>query len=82
MDARVIHFGWDDCCCVPVFRAAGFDVREAESLEELSVVLQKNEPLDAVVISETTQQGAEHVAEMARRCSPMPVILFHVRSDR
>jgi hypothetical protein len=47
----------------------------------LSVVLQKNVHLDAVVISETTQQGAEHVAEMARRCSPMPVMLFR-RSQR
>jgi hypothetical protein len=81
MDARVIHFGWDDCCRVPLLRAAGFDVREAKSLEEMSVALQKNEHLDVVVISETTQQSAEQVSEMAWRWSLVPVILFR-RSQR
>jgi hypothetical protein len=76
MAARVIHFGWDDCCRVPVLRTAGFDIWEANSLDELSVILQRNERLDAVVISENTEQSAEQAADMTRRFSPAPRILF------
>jgi hypothetical protein len=76
MAARVIHFGWDDCCRIPVLRAAGFEVREVKSLDELSVVLQNDEPLNAVFVSESTEEGAVQAAEMSRRCSPAPLILF------
>jgi len=76
MAARVIYFGWDDCCRIPVLRAAGIEVREVKSLDELSAVLQNHEPVLAVLVSEHTDQSAVQAAEMWRRCSRAPLVLF------
>jgi hypothetical protein len=76
MAARVIHFGWDDCCRIPVLRAAGFEVREVKSLDELSAALQNDEPVNALLLSEDTEQSAVQAAEMWRRSSSAPLILF------
>jgi hypothetical protein len=81
MAARVIHFGWDDCYRIPVLLAAGFEVREVKSLDELSVILQNDEPVNAVLMSENTEQSAVEAAEMWRRSSPAPLVLFR-RSER
>jgi hypothetical protein len=79
--ARVIHFGLDDCYRVPVLLSAGFVVKEAASLGELSVDLHGPEPLDAVLVCEDPGNLAEQAAEMVRRVMPAPVILFR-RSQR
>lgn len=76
MTARVIHFGWDDCYRVPVLRAAGFEVKETGSLNELRASLQSDEPVDAVIVSEETEPTAERAAELVHHEGPAPVILF------
>jgi len=76
MAARVIHFGWDNSFRVPVLRAAGFRVQETRSLDELSVDLQDDEDLGAVVISEDLEIPSENAAEVVRQCTLAPVILF------
>lgn len=81
MAARVIHFGLDDCYRVPVLVSAGFEVKEATSLGELSVDLRGSEPLDAVLVCEDSGNLAEQAAEMVRQVMPAPVILFR-RSQR
>jgi hypothetical protein len=74
MAAQVIHFGWDDCCRVPVLREAGFEVIEAKSLDELSADLQRNQKVDAVIVSEDVEPTAERVADMVRRSTLAPVL--------
>ena len=81
MAARAIHFGWDDCYRVPVLRAAGFEVREANSLDELCFDLQTDDHVDVVIVSEDIEPTAERAAEIVRRSALAPVILFR-RSDR
>ena len=76
MAARVIHYGWDDCYRVQVLRSAGFEVWEAPSLSTLDLDLQRDEPVDAVIVSEESRQSTEQALEMVRRRSLAPVILF------
>jgi hypothetical protein len=76
MAARVIHFGWDDSFRVPVLRAAGFEVWESRSLDELSLDLQRDDDVGAVVISEDLEVPSENAAEVIRRSTLAPVILF------
>ena len=76
MAARVIHFGWDDCYRVPVFRTIGLEVWEAESLDELSFDLQRGEKVDAVVLSEDDRETTERAAAVVRQHSTAPLILF------
>ena len=76
MAARVIHFGWDDSFRVPVLRAAGFEVWESRSLDELSLDLQRDDDVGAVVISEDLEVSSENAAEVIRRSTLAPVILF------
>lgn len=78
---KVLHFGWDDCYRVRVLRAAGFEVIEAKSLDELGFELQKNRKVDAVIVSEDIVPTEERVVDMVRRSSLAPVILFR-RSQR
>jgi len=75
MGARVIHFGWDDCCRISVFPAAGFEVKVASSLDELSVDLQMADHVSAVVVSEDLEPTAELAADIVRRSGLAPVIL-------
>jgi hypothetical protein len=81
MAAQVIHFGIDDCYRVHVFRATGFEVIEAKSLDELGVNLQRNRQVDAVIVSEDIEPTAERAADIVRRSVLAPVVLFR-RSQR
>lgn len=76
MTARVIHFGWDHCHRVQVLRAAGYEVREALSLETLELDLERDGQVDAVVLSEDERQSVERACEIARSRSSGPVIVF------
>jgi hypothetical protein len=76
MAARVIHFGQDDCSRVQVLRSAGYEVREAGSLRDLSFDLQCDEHVDAVVVSEDYRRTAEQAAAVVRQHSTAPLILF------
>ena len=76
MVARVIHFGWDDCYRVQVLRSVGYEVRESHSLEGLRVDLQRDEHVDAIVVSEDNWQQTQQAAAMARQHSAAPLILF------
>lgn len=76
MAAHLIHFGRDDCYRIGVLHAAGFDVRVAGSLSELGVLLQSEEQVDAVIVSEEIEPTAERAAEMVRQAMPVPLILF------
>jgi hypothetical protein len=76
MSYRVIYFGWNDCHRVQVLRSAGYEVEELASLGELGLYLEKNVPVDVVVVSESDQRSAEQAAELVRRHSKAPLILF------
>jgi hypothetical protein len=76
MAARVIHFGWDDCYRVPVFRTIGLEVWEVESLDDLSFDLQHGERVDAIVVSEDDRETTRLAAAVVRRYSTAPLILF------
>lgn len=76
MAAKVIHFGWDDCYRVPVFRSIGLEVWEAETLEDLCSGLQRGEKVDAVVLSEDDREVTERAAVVVRQLSSAPLILF------
>jgi len=76
MAAKIIHFGLDDCYRIPVFRSAGYEVREAHSLEGLCFDLQRDEDVDAVVLSEDDVHQAQEVATVLRQRCAVPLILF------
>ncbi len=81
MAVRILHFGRDDCYRVTVLQRVGYTVSTAENLEILDLRLRQPDPVDAVVISEDDPETAEHAAEVVRRRSAAPVILFR-RSKR
>lgn len=81
MAARVIHFGCDDCYRIRVLRSAGFEVRESQSIADLGIDLQRDEGLDAVFMSEDLGHDLEQAAEVARRFTQAPLVLFR-RSTR
>ena len=76
MAARVLHFGFDDCHRVQVLQRAGYAVAEANTLDALELHLQQPEAVDAVVISEDSPHTTERAAEIARKRTLAPVILF------
>lgn len=76
MAARFIHFGWDDCYRVQVLRSVGFEVRESQSLDGLRIDLQRDEPVDAVVLSEDEAHQIREAATVVRQNSVAPLILF------
>lgn len=81
MAARVLHFGWDDCYRVLVLRRAGYAVTEAQTLAELDCGLQRDGPVDAVVLSEDGWPVIEQAVEIVRRQSVAPLILFRRSHD-
>jgi hypothetical protein len=74
--ASVIHFGSDDPYRVPALRNAGYEVRESDSLDRLRMELERDENVDAVIVSETEPPHAEQAADLARQHCRAPVILF------
>jgi hypothetical protein len=74
--ARVLHFGWDDCYRSQVLARAGYLVTQAETLESLSRDLEEAEDVAAVVVSESDPGETEQAADVVRRYSQAPVILF------
>jgi hypothetical protein len=74
--ARVLHFGWDDCYRSQVLARAGYLVTQAETLESLSRDLEEAEDVAAVVVSESEPGETEQAADVVRRYSQAPVILF------
>jgi hypothetical protein len=74
--ARVLHFGWDDCYRAQVLKHAGYLVTKEETLESLSRDLQEGEDVAAVVVSESNPGETEEAADVVRRHSKAPVILF------
>jgi hypothetical protein len=81
MAARVIHFGRDaGDSCVPALRHAGFEVRESNSLDRLNLDLQRDEGVDAVIVSESEPRTAEQAASLVRKHSGAPLTLIR-RSD-
>jgi hypothetical protein len=76
MAARVLQFGWDDCYRGQVLKYAGYSVIKAETLESLSRDLQEAPDVAAVVVSEEDARTTERAAEIVRRHSKAPVILF------
>jgi hypothetical protein len=74
--ATVIHFGSRDLYRVPMLRNAGYEVRESDSLDRLRIELERNEDLDAVIMSEVDPRCAELAATLVRERSSAPLILF------
>jgi hypothetical protein len=74
--AKVLHFGWDDCYRAQVLKRAGYLVTQAETLESLSRDLEEAEDVAAVVVSESDPGETEQAADVVRRHSQAPVILF------
>jgi hypothetical protein len=74
--ARVLQFGWDDCYRGQVLKYAGYSVIRAENLYSLTRDLQIGPNFDAVVMSEEDSRTTEKAAEVVRRHSKAPVILF------
>jgi hypothetical protein len=74
--ARVLQFGWDDCYRGQVLQRAGYLVTKAETLESLRCNLEMAGNVDAVFVSEDSPQTTEQAAEVVRRHSKAPVILF------
>lgn len=75
MAATILHFGYDYCYRVSLLRSAGYAVKEARSLSTLERNLKQN-PVQAVILSETNPRIAERVADVVRQHSRAPVILF------
>jgi hypothetical protein len=76
MAARVIHFGCDECYRIPVLKSAGYVVYEPQTLDELSIDLLQNGPVDAVIISEDDRKITERAMVVAREHSTAPLVLF------
>jgi hypothetical protein len=84
--ATVIHFGSRDSYYVSVLRNAGYEVRESNSLNRLVIELERDEDLDAVIMSEVEPRYAKLAAVLVRERSSAPLILFlprpYVRVDQ
>jgi hypothetical protein len=76
MAARVIHFGWDDCYRVQVLRFAGYEVRDPQSLEALVIELERDDQVDAVVLSEEDWGTLQKSVTVVLRHCAAPLILF------
>src|SRR5215472_14756591 len=80
--ATVIHFGSRDSYRVSVLRNAGYEVRESDSLDRLVTELERDQDLDAVIMSEVDPRHAELAAVLVRERSSAPLILFRRRDVR
>jgi hypothetical protein len=76
MRALVVHFGHDVCYRIHVLRSAGYAVRQSTTLVTLTRDLQGEQQIDAVLISENDPVIATAAAELVRRHSCVPLILF------
>jgi hypothetical protein len=74
--AKVIHFGNDDCHRVESLQHMGFEVFVSNSLDRLRLQLEFEADVDAVLVSEETQQQAEQAADVVRKYGDVPLILF------
>jgi hypothetical protein len=80
--ARVVHFGQDECYRTPIMRAAGYDVAQCESIQELQTVLKSSEAADLICISESYHQPREDALAISRALSRAPVVLFRSTMHR
>jgi hypothetical protein len=76
MDARIVHFGFDDCHRLMVLRGAGYSVEECTGIVQLSAVLSGSEEVDAVVFAENDGDVPRGAILLIRTKSTAPVILF------
>ena len=83
MAARVIYFGSDDCHRVAVLRSAGYEVRESNSLNNLGLDLQRDEQIDAVIVSEDNPETAEKAVDLVRehKIAPPPDYRLPTKSE-
>jgi hypothetical protein len=76
MDARIVHFGFDDCHRLMVLREAGYSVEECAGVVQLSAILSRPEEVDAVVFAENDGDVPRGAILLIRTTSTAPVILF------
>ncbi len=76
MAMRVIHFGWDNCYRLGVLRGMGFEVREANTLDELQAELRDASGYDAVLLSHDPQTEFAQLISMVRGETKAPVVVF------
>jgi hypothetical protein len=79
---RVIHFGPDECYRTPIMRAAGYDVTQCDSIDELQSALKSSDATDLICISESYQQPREDALAISRTMSTAPVVLFRSTMHR
>ena len=75
MPRKVIHFGCDDCHRVQVLCSAGYEVQESCTLDALARDLAGSH-VDAVIVCEQDERTPDQVADLVRRLSAVPLILF------
>lgn len=76
MAGTIVHFGLDHSSRLSVFSSAGFSVNDCGcSLDEFLAVLERNQGVVAVVVSDCRDKAAEAVVIARDRC-PAPLILF------
>jgi hypothetical protein len=76
MAALLVHIGVDERYRVPVFRRAGYSVKECHTVEALhSTLLQFPNP-DVVAVAEREEIDAREVASVVRSRCASPLVLF------
>jgi hypothetical protein len=76
MDARIVHFGFDDCHRIAVLKSAGYSVEECKSIAQLHAALVGVREVEAVVITETDEIEPDEAISVTRATSMAPLILF------
>jgi hypothetical protein len=76
MDARVIHFGPDDCHRVMVLRSAGYSIADCRSMVQLRDCLDGGATADALLTSDAEDFQPQEAIALAKTHVSLPVILF------
>jgi hypothetical protein len=76
MDARIVHFGFDDCARIAVLKRAGYCVEDCNSVSLLHAALVEVRGADAVAITENDGVAPNDLISLARATSMAPLILF------
>jgi hypothetical protein len=80
MDARIVHFGCDDCHRIAALKRAGYLVEDCGSTSLLHAALVEVQGADAVVIAENDGAALCDLISLTRATSMVPLILFQGRN--
>lgn len=76
MQAKIVHFGSDECSRVLVLQGAGYAVSVCgTSIDALKTALLQG-PTDAVIVSENGTECIQEAVSVSRLLSPALLILF------